>query len=117
MDIFETRRIRLAKIIDDDFAGNQSAFGRHTGYSQSQINKCLSETNISKRNITERFAREIERKCRKLMDWMDSNNPLPLLSPPAIKLAEIISSLPDAQQAGDCGLRALTPMHIGAFFH
>ena len=52
MDIFETRRIRLAKIIDDDFAGNQSAFGRHTGYSQSQINKWLSETNVSKRNIT-----------------------------------------------------------------
>lgn len=98
MEIFDIRRRRLAKIIDDDFGGNQSAFGRHTGYSQSQINKWLSETNVSKRNITEISAREIEQKCLKPRDWLDSDNPLPLLSPQALKLAEIISSLPAVQQ-------------------
>jgi hypothetical protein len=99
MDIFEIRRTRLRKLIDDDFDGNQSAFGRFTSYSQTQINKWLSLTNVSRRNITELSAREIEQKCNKPRDWLDSENPIPLLSPSALKVAEIITSLPEVQQA------------------
>lgn len=99
MDIFEIRRNRLEKLIHDDFGGNQAAFSRFTHLKPSQVNRWLSKNAETIPSITEVSAREIERKCNKPQGWMDSDNPMPLLSPHALRLAEIVSSLPGAQQA------------------
>lgn len=99
MDIFETRRVRLKKIIADDFGGNQAAFSRYTSLKASQVNRWLSKTAETIPVITEVSAREIERKCNKPTGWLDNDNPIPLLSPHALRLAEIVTSLPDVQQA------------------
>jgi hypothetical protein len=74
MDIFEMRRKRLLELINTDFDGNQAAFSRHTGLTAPQINRWISPTSNDKRNITERSAREIEKKCGKPFDWLDTDD-------------------------------------------
>lgn len=99
MDIYEMRISRLRKLIADDFADNQAAFARVTAIKPSQVNRWLSKNAKKIPEMSEQSARYIEEKCRKPSGWMDSDNPIPLLSAQSIKLAEIISSLPDVQQA------------------
>lgn len=98
MELFETRKKRLWKIIEEDFGENQAAFSRHVGIKASQVNRWLSDSAEKVPVINEVSARLIEQKCNKPRDWLDSDNPLPLLTPQALKLAEIISSLPAVQQ-------------------
>ena len=100
MDLFAIRRDRLQAIIDADFDGSQASFCRLTKFSTPQVSRWLSTTNSDSRNITEPSARKIERVCNKPPMWLDSYNPMPLLSPQAIKLAEIVSAMPEQQQAG-----------------
>lgn len=99
MDIYEMRRVRLRKLIDDDFGGRQADFARFVLLAPSQVNRWLSSTAAKIPKINEASARDIEHKCNKPAGWMDSENPFPLLSQQALKIAEIISSLPDVQQA------------------
>lgn len=93
MEIFETRRARLIKLIEDDFEGNQASFCRHTEIGAPQLNRWISETNSDKRNITERSAREIERKCGKPMDWLDRQDDYISLSDEEANLISIYRRL------------------------
>lgn len=100
MEIFETRIRRLVKLIADDFGGNRAAFARHVGMKPPQVSRWLNNNQGAKRPaINEKSAREIEHKCFKPEGWLDTDNPLPVLSETAIKIAELVSTLPSVQQA------------------
>lgn len=95
----QIRISQLRKIIDDDFGGNQAAFCRLTQIKPQQVSRWLSSKAIKIPEISESSASEIEKKCNKPDGWLSCKNPLPILSSQSLKLAEIISSLPDVQQA------------------
>ena len=61
MDIFINRKEMLRKLIDDQYSGSQAAFSRKAGIKSSQLNRWLSGTTKSPRNITEQSARDIEK--------------------------------------------------------
>jgi len=90
---------KLRKIIDDDFGGSQSSFSAFTEIKPQQVSRWLSKKAAKIPEISEASARDIEKKCRKPAGWMDVESPMPILSSQALKLAEIISSLPEPQQS------------------
>ena len=71
MDIFNLRRLNLQLLIDVDFNGNQARLSEKTDIKAPQINRWLSTTARDKRNITEKSARNIEKRCDKPAGWMD----------------------------------------------
>lgn len=65
MDIYIARRHHLKHLIATEFKGSQKALADRLEVPPSQISRWLSETTAAKRNISERTAREIEKKCGK----------------------------------------------------
>lgn len=75
MDIFDTRRAQLRRLIKEVSDGNQAAFAKETGIKAPQINRWLSSTAAESRNITEPSARSIEKKAGKTEGWLDQKPP------------------------------------------
>lgn len=98
MGIFDTRILRLAKLIRDDFGDNQAAFSRHVDIKASQVNRWLSTTAEKRPVINEISARQIEEKCLKSPGWLDSESDQPILSKHAQECAAIINQMTPEEQ-------------------
>lgn len=61
MDIFETRRTNLKRLIDDQYSGSYASFADAADTKASQISRFFMDTsNKNARNIGEKTARKIE---------------------------------------------------------
>jgi phage repressor protein C with HTH and peptisase S24 domain len=67
VDIQETRRERLRRLIEDEYRGNVSRFGQLIQKSQSQ----LSSTLLGRKGFGERLARQIETALGLSPGWLD----------------------------------------------
>lgn len=71
MDIFEVRRQRLRKIIEELFGGNVAAFAQNFDFSRAQVHQFISPNYNAGRSIGERAARNIESKIGYPAYWLD----------------------------------------------
>ena len=71
--IYEFRRANLLELIRDKFEGNRSGFSRFVEKNVNMINLCLTANPELRRNIGERLARELEKKCNLPTGWLDED--------------------------------------------
>jgi hypothetical protein len=68
MEIQDTRRKRLALLIEQKFDGSQAKFVEHTGENQGEVSGLLRS-----KSFGERKARKIEAKCDLPKFWLDED--------------------------------------------
>lgn len=73
MTIFEIRRKNLRRLIQINYAGNQSLFGRTIGRSESYVNRLLTDADYGK-NLGELLARHIEGALSLPAGWFDKDD-------------------------------------------
>ena len=71
MDIAEIRRIRLRQLITEQFGGTDAAFALTIEKQPSYVSRLFSENENHRRNLGDKLAREIEKKCVLETGWLD----------------------------------------------
>jgi hypothetical protein len=71
MSINDIRRINLISYIAQHHEGNRAAFCRATGKNPNLINLVLTDNPGYRRNIGEKLARDIEKRCELEPGWLD----------------------------------------------
>lgn len=69
--IFSTRRSRVHLLVEQYSAGNVTEFAKKFGYSRAQIYQFLSENYNEGRSMGERAARELEKRTKMPVGWLD----------------------------------------------
>lgn len=87
MEIHDVRAGRVAQLIKHRFAGNSSRFAAAIGRSPNQVARWFMSTS-GQRNIGEKLARDIEKRLRIPVGWLDnqgdqSEDAIPEIPPPA----------------------------------
>ena len=72
MELAAIRRLRTRQIIDNDFGGVECAFAAHIGKAPTTTYRWFTDKVAHKRNIGEKTARLIEKKCAKPALWLDA---------------------------------------------
>jgi len=70
--IFDVRRENLLSLIRDSYQNNRAEFSRSTGKNPNLINLVLTNNPEYRRNIGEKLARDIEKRCGIADGWLDS---------------------------------------------
>lgn len=71
MNIYETRRAQLQRLIDERFGGNATAFAKALNMAPPQIHRWRSTTSKQACRMEWESARSIEAKLQLLDGWMD----------------------------------------------
>lgn len=93
MEIWETRRVRLDQLIKERFNGVKAQAAAFLGWPATDISRYFNSGKDG-RNISERKAREIERKCKLPTYWMDASETKPLQAQQSLA----VYSIPDAER-------------------
>ncbi|CUA96981.1 hypothetical protein [Thiomonas bhubaneswarensis] len=116
-DVQESRRRILQRVIDEEFGGNEAAFGRRLGYKDGAfVRQMLS----GGKAITEKTVIKIVTAIPKLNGWFSSAPPIIQAQPHELTLSQILDQLalavhrvaPDKREAVADLLHALA-LHPG----